>query len=753
MGNCAASRLAAGGGGMGGGAGGDPVAVCRDRKRLIKAAAERRFALAAAHAGYAAALRSVADALDVFVARHTAPAPILITLPTPTNSPPGSPKPAPAPALPPSSPTPSSPSPPQKQTDAPVEEEDSCGAQTPEMGRPYYYTPPATPPPPPAAVGGWDFFNPFYGTEEVAAAISDEEMRAVREREGIPDLEEAEEEEDDDEGEKAVPEAAPKNPKTESSLGVAKQEEAKDVAEVAGNNGGGGGLEVSMVLPGCELLAALKDVEELFSRAAEAGKEVSGMLEAATRAPELKENSSKIIHAIAWHRSPSSVSSSSYRSELGASSNSLSWTEKSETNKSDDIFDDYGGMKSGSHSETLGRLYAWEKKLYEEVKAIDQIRQTYEKKCVQLRNQDAKGSDLRCAEKTRTNVRDLYTRIWVSLRAAESISDRIQKLRDEELQPQLIELLHGFTSTWKVMVDSHETQRQIMFEVNSFTCPAYGKFCNNAQRHATLKLEVELSNWRSCFVSYVSAQKAYIEALDGWLSKFILTDTIRYSRGISSIAPDRAGAPPLVVICHDWYTTLSQFPYKRVSFTMRNFNRSVRVLWLKQGEEQQQKRKVDGLAKELDKKVTAYKRAENKVVETKLLLEHHRPAAEAQATAAEARQRVEQLSERKETLNALRRRVEAEKARHHHCMRDTHDVTLNGFKIGLASIFESLADFSRDSVQLYEDLLARAGPPKERLEKAPSAPEQQQPQQQACAESEGLPQRSYPHHQATVDAR
>lgn len=747
MGNCAASRLAGGGGGVGGGggAGGDPVAVCRDRKRLIKAAADRRFALAAAHAGYAAALRSVADALDVFVARHTAPAPILITLPTPTASPPGSPKqsPAPAPALPASSPAPSTPPP---KSDAPAEEEeDSCGAQTPEMGRPYYYTPPATPPPPPAAAGGWDFFNPFYGTEEVTAAISDEEMRAVREREGIPDLEEAEEEDEEHEGEKDAPTAAAaaKNPKTEeASLGVAKQEETKDLAETTGNNGGGGGLEVSVVLPGRELLAALKEVEELFARAAEAGKEVSGMLEAAARAPELKENSSKIIHAIAWHRSPSSVSSS-YRSELGASSNSLSWTEKSETSKSD-IFDDYGGMKSGSHSQTLGRLYAWEKKLYEEVKAIDQIRQTYEKKCVQLRNQDAKGSELRCAEKTRTNVRDLYTRIWVSLRAAESISDRIQKLRDEELQPQLVELLHGFTSTWKVMVDSHETQRQIMFEVNSFTCPAYGKFCNDAQRHATLKLEVELRNWRSCFVSYVSAQKAYIEALDGWLSKFILTDTIRYSRGISSIAPDRAGAPPLVVICHDWYTTLSKFPYKRVSFTMRNFNRSVRVLWLKQGEEQQQKRKVDSLAKELDKKVTAYKRAENRVIETKLL-EHHRPAEQ-----DAARQRVEQLSERKETLNALRRRVEAEKARHHHCMRDTHDVTLNGFKIGLASIFESLAEFSRDSVKLYEDLLARAGPPMERLEKASPASEQQQ---QACADNEGPTQRSYPHQAAAVDAR
>ncbi|PWZ12735.1 hypothetical protein Zm00014a_004639 [Zea mays] len=700
MGNCAAYRLAAGGSGDGG----DPVAVCRDRKRLIKAAADRRFALAGAHAAYAAALRSVADALDVFVARHTAPAPILITLPTPSSSPSGSPKPTqvqvqglPSLATPPPPPPQEGEEEEEAPASPPAEEDGDGGVQTPEMECPYYYAPPAvTPPPPPlpaaSPVGGWDFFNPFYGTEEVAAAISDEEMRAVREREGIPELEEAEEEE----GAKAAAAAETKPPKAQPSLGLGvltPQEEARDACEMAGNNGG---LEVAVAPQGRELLAALKEVEELFAAAAEAGKEVSAMLEAATRVPDLKENSSKIIHAITWHRSPSSVSSS-YRSELGASSNSLSWTDKSETRS--DIFEDYGGMKSGSHSQTLGRLYAWEKKLYEEVKVIDQIRQTYEKKCVQLRNQDAKGSELRCAEKTRTTVRDLYTRIWVSLRAAESISDRIQKLRDEELQPQLAELLQGFTKSWKIMVDSHETQRQIMFEVNSFTCPAYGKFCNDAQRHATLRLEVELRNWRSCFTSYFNAQKAYIEALDGWLSKFVLTDTIRYSRGISSIAPDRAGAPTLVVMCHDWYTTMSKFPSKRVSFTMRNFLRSVRVLWLKQGEEQQQKRKVDSLAKELDKKLTAYKRAENRIIGTKLL--EHSPETD-------AKQRMEHLSEKKEVLNVLKRRIEAEKAKHHACMRDTHDVTLNGFKIGLASIFESLAEFSKDSVKLYDDLLGRA---------------------------------------------
>lgn len=299
MGNCAAYRLAAGGSGDGG----DPVAVCRDRKRLIKAAADRRFALAGAHAAYAAALRSVADALDVFVARHTAPAPILITLPTPSSSPSASPKPTqvqvqglPSLATPPPPPPQEGEEEEEAPASPPAEEDGDGGVQTPEMECPYYYAPPAvTPPPPPlpaaSPVGGWDFFNPFYGTEEVAAAISDEEMRAVREREGIPELEEAEEEE----GAKAAAAAAEtKPPKAEPSLGVlTPQEEARDACEMAGNNGG---LEVAVAPQGRELLAALKEVEELFAAAAEAGKEVSAMLEAATRVPDLKGLSFTALH-------------------------------------------------------------------------------------------------------------------------------------------------------------------------------------------------------------------------------------------------------------------------------------------------------------------------------------------------------------------------------------------------------------------------------------------------------------------------
>lgn len=63
---------------------------------------------------------------------------------------------------------------------------------------------------------------------------------------------------------------------------------------------------------------------------------------------------------------------------------------------------------------------------------------------MQLRSQDVTGDDPRLVDKTRKAVRDLHTRIKISIHSIESISRRIEKLRDEELHPQLVELLQGY---------------------------------------------------------------------------------------------------------------------------------------------------------------------------------------------------------------------------------------------------------------------------------------------------------------------
>ena len=67
----------------------------------------------------------------------------------------------------------------------------------------------------------------------------------------------------------------------------------------------------------------------------------------------------------------------------------------------------------------------------------------YENKCLQLRNQESKREPLDMIDKKRSTTKYLHSRVGVTIEAVDSVSKRIQRLRDEELQPQLMELIQG----------------------------------------------------------------------------------------------------------------------------------------------------------------------------------------------------------------------------------------------------------------------------------------------------------------------
>jgi len=50
-------------------------------------------------------------------------------------------------------------------------------------------------------------------------------------------------------------------------------------------------------------------------------------------------------------------------------------------------------------------------------------------------------------DKTRAVVKDLHSRIRVAIYSVDSISKRIEKMRDEELYPQLLELTEGYAKS------------------------------------------------------------------------------------------------------------------------------------------------------------------------------------------------------------------------------------------------------------------------------------------------------------------
>ena len=73
-------------------------------------------------------------------------------------------------------------------------------------------------------------------------------------------------------------------------------------------------------------------------------------------------------------------------------------------------------------------------------------------------------------DKTRAAVKDLYSRILVAIRSAESISSRIEKLRDEELQPQIIELLQGLVVNSYTLLGLNECFRSTTLLLLFYLC-------------------------------------------------------------------------------------------------------------------------------------------------------------------------------------------------------------------------------------------------------------------------------------------
>ncbi|XP_022140444.1 uncharacterized protein LOC111011119 [Momordica charantia] len=697
------------------------VSICRERKRHLKLAVERRYALAEAHCKYCQALYAVSAAIKLFVARHSSPSPFLITFPPPCSpSPPPSEKVITNPmflqqtpsdsthqaiaacsSCASSSSTSAESSTEEREEEEEEEEEEPAEEERIEQVPAYFYMQMPPPMPSPQREFGWDFFNPFEAmrTDVIGGyrQSSEDDLRMVREEEGIPELEEAEEDRREQNQRKVVAVV-----EEEEDVGALKeQRNGVEMVKVVEREEDEGRLKqkgltvIDTPVEGRELLEALQDVEDYFIRAYDSGIDVSRMLEAnkiqlQSGLEEIKENSTKLIQAITWHRSASAKPSSCKSLVASSSRSSSSWTEFK-----NELFDDYGVMDSGSHSSTLGRLYAWEKKLFEEVKAGDNMRKLYEKRCSRLRNQDVRGDNGDTTDKTRVAVKDLYARILVALRSAESISKRIEKLRDDELQPQIVELLKGLTRTWKIMLEVHETQKKIILEVKTYSCHSYLKFCNESHRLATLQLGAELQNWRVCFSKYVASQKAYVEALRGWLTKFVVPEVEFYSRGRISGVPYGLHGPPLLSICHDWLSSMEKLPDKTVSFALKSFAKDMKALSDKQMEEQQQKRRVESLAKELDRRILSFQKTENKFFE----FNYTETKSE-----LEVENQNEYLTEKKDQLDMFRKKLDLEKEKHHNCIQQAQRITLNGIQTGFSAVFESLSEFSKASQKMYDDL-------------------------------------------------
>ncbi|KAJ8543693.1 hypothetical protein K7X08_025311 [Anisodus acutangulus] len=335
-----------------------------------------------------------------------------------------------------------------------------------------------------------------------------------------------------------------------------------------------------------DFLSSIKDIEHRFFRASESGKEISRMLEASKIRVGYSEAKGKssvsaylssmgsgccrrggenmsgeadhVTKVIIWKRTTSSRSSSS-RNPLNS---------KDDNDDSGSDFVEDFCMIAGNHSSTLDRVYAWERKLYDEVKTIESIRRDYDRKCNQLRHQFAKDVSAQIIDKTRSVVKDLHSRIRVALYSVDSISKRIEKMRDEELLPQILELIQGLSRMWRAMLECHHAQYitiSLAYHAKASASSPQG----DTQKPIMTQLQDEVECFGLSFANWINSHTSYVEALNSWLQNCILQPRER-TKGRRAFSPRRVLAPPIFVLCRDWSSGIKSLPSEELSDAIKD---------------------------------------------------------------------------------------------------------------------------------------------------------------------------------------
>ncbi|KAF8405412.1 hypothetical protein HHK36_010318 [Tetracentron sinense] len=598
------------------------VSRCRARKRYMKQLVKARQALSASHSMYIRSLRGTGSALLQFANAETS----LHHHHHHHHLPPLLPSPAPPPILPPPPPPPMSPS------------SDNWTSVTASPA-----LPPPPPPPPPPPSSGWDFWDPFAPSS--SRSVTEEEWEATTTASEVPVT--------------AVGASVAAPPSVVSGYS---KETTSELAMVVSRNSK-------------DLVEIIKEVDEYFLKAADSGGHVSLLLEVSSsgfldqRTRGKVYNHGRSFSPLLW--------------TWGSKSKSRGFGKLGEEMICGDVGG--GGVFNTGHCSTVEKLYAWEKKLYQEVKNAENIKIEHEKRMARLRKQEIKGADYLKTEKNKKEIEKLESRMVVASQAIETTSAEIIKVRETELYPQLLELVKGLMCMWRSMYECHQVQTHIVEQLK-FLNPVQARDpTSEIHRQSTLQLELEVQQWHLAFCNLVKTQRDYIHSLTGWLRLSLFqfnSDPMAKTRQNSTIYS----------LCEEWQLSLDRIPDKVASEGIKSFLTVIHAIVVQQAEEQKQKKKSEAAFKELEKKVVALRSLECKygpfsMPEDSLSTKQRDPVAENRAK-----------------VEILKARAEEEKTKHEKLVTVTRAMTLNNLQMGFPHVFQAMTGFSSVCMQTFESV-------------------------------------------------
>ncbi|KAJ8565565.1 hypothetical protein K7X08_008141 [Anisodus acutangulus] len=443
----------------------------------------------------------------------------------------------------------------------------------------------------------------------------------------------------------------------------------------------------SMVVRHKDLAEIVAAIKEYFDKTASAGEQVSEMLE--TGRAQLDRSFKQLKKTV-------------YHSSGVFSTISSTWSSKpplAVKYRFEPSSIDGGGQKS--LCSTLERLLAWEKKLYQEVKAREGVKIEHEKKLATLQSQEGRGDDEAKLDKTKASINRLQSLMVVTSQAVSTTSSAIIGLRDSDLVPQLVELCHGFMYMWKSMNQFHEVQNDIVQQVRGLINRATkGQSTSDLHRQATRDLESAVSAWHSSFCRLIKFQRDFIRSLHGWFKLTLVSvNTEPTTNGNRDFSDS-------FMFCDEWKLALDRIPDTVASEAIKSFINVVHSIYVKQTEELKIKKRTESASKELEKKASSVRSIERKYYNSYSMVGIGLP--EIGPDNGNVLDTRDPLAEKKAELAASQRRVEDEMVKHSKAVDVTRAMTLNNIQTGLPGVFQAMTSFSSLMTEAFEAVCTRS---------------------------------------------
>lgn len=308
----------------------------------------------------------------------------------------------------------------------------------------------APPPPSPPRTSAWDFLNPFEAVDSYYQSYSpSRSSKEVREDEGIPDLEEDEQE--------VIKEAYgdQKFVASKSSGDVPAQPNKSTSVEkddVVGNSVGSSSHhpgpkddDVVVVEKNVVRDELQKPVE--VRRSVVAPRRYHNVSEVASEIRVQFEGAAELTKELAKMLEVGKHPYSSKGCASAVSSRMLCVIPVSISKDEELVYVEDKVMSTGNLSSTLQKLYIWERKLLDEVRVEEKMRLLHDRKTKKLQRLDERGAETHKIDATQKLIRKLSTQIMIAIQVVNSISSKINDLRDSELWPQIYELIQGYAVT------------------------------------------------------------------------------------------------------------------------------------------------------------------------------------------------------------------------------------------------------------------------------------------------------------------